>query len=164
MELITPSFGLIFWMLIGFGILFFILAKYAWPVITGMIKKRETFIQDQLQAAEKVRQEMQNLQNEQQVLLNQAKEERDQILIDARKVREKMYEDAKLKIEQETQTMITEAREQIKNEKMKAMFEIKSEVGALCIEISEKIIAEELSSREKQEDFIRKCLTEKGLN
>ena len=100
MELINPSFGLIVWMLIGFGILVFILGKFAWKPILGMIKKRETFIQDQLTQAEQVRQDMKNLKDEHQLLLNQAKEERDQILADARKVREKMYEDAKLKIEQ----------------------------------------------------------------
>ncbi len=74
MALITPAFGLIFWMLIGFGILFFILKKFAWPFIVNTIKAREHRIESQLMEAEKVRQDMANLKSEHQVLLAQAKE------------------------------------------------------------------------------------------
>ena len=126
MELITPSTGLIFWMLIGFGILFFILAKFAWPAITKMIAEREKFIQQQLTEAEQVRQEMKNLKSEHQQLLVEAKEERDKILADARKMVEKMNDDAKLRREKETDAMMAETRATIENEKMKALTEIKN--------------------------------------
>ena len=89
MNLITPDFGLIFWMLIGFGILFFILAKFAWPIITKAISQREEYIQEQLDAADTVKKEMKNLKAEHHQLLQEAKEERDKILADARKMVEK---------------------------------------------------------------------------
>ena len=91
MELITPSIGLLFWMLVGFGILFFILAKFAWPIVMKAINSREEKIESQLAEAERVRNDMKNLKSEHQALLVQAKEERDQILADARKIREKLY-------------------------------------------------------------------------
>ena len=164
MELIKPSFGLIFWMLIGFGILFFILAKFAWPVILKAIRNRETFIEKQITEAERVREDMKNLKSEHVDLMRQAKEERDRILADARKLKEKMIEETKVECEKATQNMIIEAREQIKNEKMKAMFDIKNEGGILCIEISEKILSQELSDKEKQENYIKKCLNDISLN
>ena len=86
MELITPSIGLLFWMLVGFGILFFILAKFAWPIVMKAINSREEKIESQLAEAERVRNDMKNLKSEHQALLVQAKEERDQILADARKI------------------------------------------------------------------------------
>jgi F-type H+-transporting ATPase subunit b len=156
MELITPSFGLIFWMLIGFGILFFILAKFAWPVITKMIADREKFIQQQLTEAENVRQEMKNLKSEHHQLLIEAKDERDKILADARKMVEKMNDDAKLRCEKETDAMMAETRAVIENEKMKALTEIKNEIANLSIDVAEKILREELKNDTRQEELIQK--------
>ena len=160
MELIKPDFGLIFWMLTGFGILFFLLAKFAWPIITSSIKKREQFIQDQLNEAERAHQEMKNLKSEHQQLLNEAKEERDRILADARKIIEKMNDDAKNKRDRESEAMLEETRKAIQNEKMKAITEIKNEIALLSIDIAEKILTEELTTKNKQEEIIQKWVNE----
>jgi F-type H+-transporting ATPase subunit b len=163
MDLITPSFGLLFWMIIGFGILFFILARYAWPVITRMISEREQFIQKQLTEAEQVRQEMKNLKSEHQQLLVEAKEERDKILLDARKMVDKMNDEAKQRRDKETDAMIAETREMIKNERMKALTEIKNEIANLSIEVAEKILREELKDASRQEEIIHKWVEEMNL-
>ncbi|MDR1112640.1 MAG: F0F1 ATP synthase subunit B, partial [Bacteroidales bacterium] len=113
MDLIKPSFGLIFWMLIGFGILFFILAKFAWPFIMKSISDREQRIENQLAEAEEVRKAMAGLKSEHELLLRQAKEERDAILIDARKMRDKMYDEAKAKADNEAKAIIADAKEAI---------------------------------------------------
>ena len=160
MELITPSTGLIFWMLIGFGILFFILAKFAWPVITKMIAERENFIQQQLTEAEQVRQEMKNLKSEHHQLLIEAKEERDKILTDARKMVERMNDNAKLRREKETDAMMAETRAAIENEKMKALTEIKNEIANLSIDVAEKILREELKDSSRQKEIIHKWVEE----
>jgi len=164
MPLIKPDFGLIFWMLIGFGILFFILAKFAWPVIILSIKKREQFIQDQLDEAEHVRQDMKNLKSEHQQLLNAAKEERDRILANARKIIDKMNDEAKVKRDRESEVMLEETKKAIQNEKMKAITEIKNEIALLSIDIAEKILNEEMSSTSKQEEVIHKWVKEMNLN
>jgi F-type H+-transporting ATPase subunit b len=160
MELITPSFGLIIWMLIGFGLLFFILKKFAWPVITRMISEREDFITQQLAKAELVREEMKNLQSEHQQLLIEAKDERDKILADARLMVTKMNDDAKIRCAKETDTMLAEARHAIGNEKMRALTEIKNEIANLSIEVAEKILGEELKEPTRQEELIKKWVGE----
>ena len=164
MELITPSFGLFFWMLIGFAILFFILKKFAWPVITKLISEREKYIEEQLTAAEKVRQDMGNLQAEHQKLLKEAKEERDMILADARKMRDKMYEDAKKKSATEANAIIEEAKQAIHYEKMKAVTDIKNEIANMSIEIAEKLLRQELSDKEKQEALVTGWMKEFEMN
>ena len=164
MELITPSFGLIFWMLIGFGILFFVLAKFAWPVITKMISDREQFINQQLTEAEQVRQEMKNLKSEHQQLLIEAKDERDKILIDARKMVEKMNDEAKRRREKELDAMMADTREAIENEKMKAITDLKNEIAKLSIEVAEKILTGELKDSSKQEEVIQKWVKELQLS
>jgi len=164
MELITPSIGLLFWMLVGFGILFFILAKFAWPVVMKSINSREEKIESQLAEAERVRNDMKNLKSEHQALLVQAKEERDQILSDARKIREKLYEETKEKANHEAQAIIEEAKNAIHFEKMKAMTDIKNEIANMSIEIAEKILRQELSEKDKQEELVNNLMKDINLN
>ena len=65
MSLITPDFGLIFWMVIIFGAVFFILAKFGFPVITRMVEKRNDHIAGSLRAAEEAQKKLAGLAEEQ---------------------------------------------------------------------------------------------------
>lgn len=164
MNLITPSFGLLFWMLLGFGILVLILVKFVWPIITKAINNREQYINEQLNAAAKAREEMKNLKSEHEALLVQAKEERDAILAEARKMSEKLYEDAKAKSSREAQLLIDEAKQTIHFEKMKAITDIKNEIAQMSIEIAEKVLTEELSDKQKQEELVAKWVKDVSIN
>jgi len=164
MELIKPSFGLIFWMLIGFAILFFILAKFAWPIITKGIENRNKKIQDQLDEAEKVHQELAHIQADHEAMIAQAKTERDEILAEARKISDKMYEDSKEKATAEAQAIIEDAKQAIHFEKMKAITEVKNEIANFSIDIAQKVIAEELSDKDKQEKLVEKWVKDCNLN
>lgn len=163
-SLITPSFGLLFWMLIGFSILVFILAKYAWPVITQSITKREEYIETQLAEAEKIKNEMTNLSKKHDEMMAKTKAERDKILADARKISEKMYEEAKMKANEETAAMLEEAKKSIDFEKMKAITDIKNEIANLSIDIAEKVLRNELSDKDKQNQLIENWMKEFNMN
>ena len=151
-------------MLIGFGIFFFILAKYAWPVITQGIASRNKKIQDQLDEAERVHAELENMNFKHEQMLAQAKMERDDILNEARAISEKMKEDAKMKADAEAQSIIADAKQAIQMEKMKAITDLKNEIANFSINIAEKIMTEELSDKEKQEKLIEKWVDETNLN
>ena len=151
-------------MLVGFGIFFFILAKYAWPVITQGIASRNKKIQDQLDEAERVHAELENMNIKHEQMLAQAKAERDDILNEARAISEKLKEDAKLKADTEAQSIIADAKQAIQMEKMKAITDLKNEIANFSINIAEKIMTEELSDKEKQEKLIEKWVNESQLN
>ena len=106
MELITPDFGLLFWMTIAFGIVFFVLAKFAFPVINGMLKKREEEINNALELAERTHKEMEQLQADNEQLLQQAREERVKMLNEAKQLSDKFVEDAKVKANEEKDRII----------------------------------------------------------
>lgn len=164
MELIKPSFGLIFWMLLGFAILFFILAKFAWPVITKGIASRNKKIQDQLDEAERIHAELQSLNLKHEEMLAQAKAERDDILNEARVISQKIQEQAKQRADAEAQQIVADAKQTIQMEKMKAITDLKNEIANFSINIAEKIMTEELSDRSKQEKLIEKWVSEGSLN
>jgi F-type H+-transporting ATPase subunit b len=164
MELVRPNIGLIFWMVVSFSIILFILAKFAWKPILGMIKEREESIENALAAAEKAKEEMKALQSSNERILAEARAERDTMLKDAREIREKMIADAKSTASKEGERMLTAARENIQNEKNAAITELKNQVATLSIEIAEKILKSELSSDEKQKTLVNTLLKDVNLN
>ncbi|MDD2345939.1 MAG: F0F1 ATP synthase subunit B [Bacteroidales bacterium] len=164
MELIQPGIGLAFWMILSFGILFFILTKFAWKPILKMLKEREDAIDEALNAAEKARAEISTIQSENQALLVLAKEERDVILSEARKIKDNILKEAKEKAQEEGQRIIDSARENIHFEKMQAITDLKNEVAKLSIEIAEKILRDELSNKERSQQIIKDMVKEIKLN
>jgi F-type H+-transporting ATPase subunit b len=164
MELVKPSIGLIFWMAVSFSIILFLLKKFAWKPILGMIKEREQSIENALAAAENAKEEMKALQSNNERILVEARAERDQLLKDAREIREKMIADAKGLATKEGERLLTIARDNIQNEKMAAITELKNQVATLSIEIAEKILKSELSSDEKQKTLVNTLLKDVNLN
>ncbi|MBQ2906463.1 MAG: F0F1 ATP synthase subunit B [Bacteroidales bacterium] len=160
MELITPDFGLLFWMTIAFGIVFFVLAKFAFPVINGMLKKREEEINNALELAERTHKEMEQLQADNEQLLQQAREERVKMLNEAKQLSDKFVEDAKAKANEEKDRIIENAKEVIEHEKLAATTEIKNQIADISIKVAEKILGKALESDKEQLDYINRLLEE----
>ncbi|MCC6384353.1 MAG: F0F1 ATP synthase subunit B [Bacteroidia bacterium] len=164
MELVKPEFGLIFWMTISFGILVFLLTKFAWKPIMKALKDREQSIENSLKSAEKARSEMANLKADNEKLLVEARNERDQILKQARDTKDQIINEARGKATEEADRLIKIARESIHNEKMAAITELKNQVANLSIEIAEKIIRQQLATDEKQKALVVEMLKDVKLN
>ena len=84
MDLLLPGLGLLFWTLLAFSAVFFLLRKYAWKTIIDSLNEREKGIAYSLDAAKKVKAEMAQLKNENEALMVQAREERAQMLKEAK--------------------------------------------------------------------------------
>ncbi|MFA7082362.1 MAG: F0F1 ATP synthase subunit B [Bacteroidales bacterium] len=164
MELITPQLGLIFWMTLTFLILLFILGKFGWPVITKMIAERETLIQNSLNEAQKARDEMEQLKFNNDVLLKQAMEERDDILKEARLLGETQKDEARLKAQEEAQRIIASARDSINYEKLQALTELKNQIASFSIDIATKILEEELVDNDNKTRIIEKRVSDFNFN
>jgi F-type H+-transporting ATPase subunit b len=163
MSLINPGFGLVFWMTIALLIVLFILKKYAWKPIMNALKERENSIEESLQAAERARDEMKDLQLDNEKLLREAKDERDAVLREARKIREKILEEAKEKANADAANIVESAKTRIENEKKAAMVEIKNLIATYSIEIAEKVLREELKDKKKQTAYVEGILKETRL-
>lgn len=164
MDLVTPEIGLIFWTTVTFVILLFLLAKFAWKPILKAVKDRETSIEAALKSADKAREEMERLKSDNEQILREARAERDGILRDAREISEKMVSEAKAKASAEGNKVIEQAREQIENQKMAAITELKNQVAKMSIDIAEKVIRKELSDKANQEALVGEQLQDFKLN
>jgi len=163
MNIVAPE-SLIFWTTLIFLIFLFLMRKFAWKPILGAVNKREASINDALAAAEKAKLEMENLQADNQKLLQEARAEREEMMKEARNVREKMIADAKEEAEAQADKMISKAQEAIENEKRAAVAEVKKQVAELSLDIAEKVVKNELSSKDKQMELVDQMLGEAKLN
>ena len=164
MELITPDLGLIIWMTLSFLILLFVLGTFAWKPVMKMLDKRENKITEALNEANLAREQMKQLTADNERLLQQAKDERDAILNEARKVSQKMYDDIKTKAQEEKQRLVASAKEDIAVEKQKAIVEIKNTIAEISIEMAEKVLQHELADKAKHQDYINKRVSELNFN
>ncbi|MBR1793434.1 MAG: F0F1 ATP synthase subunit B [Bacteroidales bacterium] len=154
-PLINPGPGTFVWMLVSFGILVFILAKWGWPMLLKSLKEREVAIDNALNAAEKAKEEMAHLQASNQDLLREAKKERDEMLRHARATSDQIIEDARAKAAEEIIRMREAALESIKNEKLRVMHDMKNQIAQFSIDIAEKLIRTELSDRQRADAFVK---------
>ncbi|UCE94059.1 MAG: F0F1 ATP synthase subunit B [Flavobacteriaceae bacterium] len=157
------SFGLFFWQTLLFLLLLFLLKKYAWKPILDALNSREEGIQKALDEADKARQEMVDLKSSNEKIIKEARAERDSMLKDARTIKEKMITEAKDEAKAQSNKIIEQAKQTIENEKLAAITELKNQVAELSIGIAEKIMKDELSSKDKQVKLIEKMLDEARL-
>ena len=164
MDLLLPHLGLIFWTLLSFVIVLLILKKFAWKPIIASLTERENNIADSISMAEKVKLEMAQLKNDNELLLIQAREERAALLKDAKETKDKMINDAKEEARLAASKIMTDAQASINHQKMAALTEIKNQVGNLVIEVSENVLRRELSNKADQETYIQQLAQEAKLN
>ena len=160
MELVTPAIGLIFWTTVVFTLLVLLLKKFAWKPILSAVDERNKSIKDSLAQAEKARSEMSELTANNEKIIAQAKVDRDIILKEARDMKNEIISEAKDKANKEAEKLVSTAKEQILNEKMKAITELKNHVADLSIEMAERILNSELSDVAKQKELVSKALKE----
>ncbi|MBQ7238809.1 MAG: F0F1 ATP synthase subunit B [Bacteroidales bacterium] len=160
MSLLTPDIGLIFWMLIAFGVVFFVLVKFGWPIITQMVDERKKYIDDSLESARQANEKLAKIQEESAALLKQAREQQSQILADAMEQRKQIVEKAQTEATIAGQKILEEAKQQIEVEKEDAIRDIRRQVGLLSVEIAEKVLRQSLKTDKDQMAMIDRLLDE----
>lgn len=154
MELVLPGIGLTFWMVLVFGLLLFLLKKFAWKPILSALKERENSIEEALKSAEAAKDQLSKLKSDNEALYKQAREERDQLLKEAKVMKETIISDAKKTAEEEGKRIIQAASEEINKQKAVAIAELKGQVASMSIAIAEKLIGNQLADNDQQKTII----------
>lgn len=158
------SYGLFFWQAIILFILIVLLAKFAWKPILASLAAREEGISNALMAAENAKKDLANLKSDNEKLLAEARAERDSMLKEAREIKDKMISEAKSEAQFQGEKIIEQAKATIANEKNAAIADLKNQVGALSLEIAEKVLKGELANKESQTKLVEKMLVDAKLN
>lgn len=160
MSLLVPDSGLIFWMILSFGIVFIILAKYGFPVIVKMVEERKQYIDNSLEVAREANEQLANIKLESETIMAKAHEEQVRILNEAAVTRDRIIKEAKEKARIEAQKELDEVKKQIQAEKNEAIRAIRRQVAGLSVDIAEKVLRKNLDEEHEQMDMIDRLLNE----
>ena len=159
-SILTPDFGLLFWMLVSFLVVFLLLAKFGFPAIIKAVEERKNFIDESLKKAHEANEKLAGIQVESERILREAREKQAQIIKEAMATRDGIIQDARDKAQLEGRGLLEEAKKQIEAEKEVALRDIRAQVAELSVQIAEKVIRRELQHDAEQEKFIERMLEE----
>ncbi len=149
-PLVQPDPGLFLWTILTFLVLFGLLARFAWKPLLAMLEKREEIIRQSLDDAEKVKNELQRLQQESKEILSQARVEAQSILAKTRSEAEKLKGEIRQKAKAQADSILRDAEKQIQVETEKAIAVLKSDVVDLSLVVASKLIRRNLSKEDNQ--------------
>ena len=163
-NVLKPEPGLLVWTTLIFGLFWFLMSRFAFKPIGAALHERETDIQNALDEAKKAREEMSHLQAKNEILLQQAREERSAILKEAKEAKDEIIAEAKERANAEYKRKVESAIQDIENQKMAALVALKNQSGQMAIDIAEKLLRRELSNKAEQEAYAKSLADQINLN
>ncbi|MBR1462161.1 MAG: F0F1 ATP synthase subunit B [Prevotella sp.] len=157
-SILTPDLGLLFWMLLAFLVVLFVLAKFGFPAIIKMVDDRKNYIDESLKKAHEASERLENIKQEGEAILQDAREKQAQILKEAADTREAIVQKAQEKAKSEGARLLSEAKAEIEGEKQQAIRDIRAQVAELSVQIAEKVLREKLSTDAEQMKMIDRLL------
>ena len=163
-SILTPDLGLLFWMLIAFLVVFFVLANYGFPAIINMVDERKRYIDESLQKAHEASERLENIKQEGEAILQEAREKQAQMLKEAAETRDAIVEKAQEKAREESARLLNDAKVEIEQQKQAAIADIREQVATLSVEIAEKVLKQNLKDDKSQMDLIDRMLDDVSSN
>ncbi len=157
-SILTPDLGLLFWMLLAFLVILFVLGKYAFPAIVNMVDNRKKYIDESLQKAHEASERLENIRQESEAILQEARTQQAQILKEAAETRDAIVQKAQEKAKSEGARLLSEAKAEIEGEKQQAIRDIRAQVAELSVQVAEKVLREKLSTDAEQMKMIDRLL------
>ena len=149
MELFTPEFGLVFWMFVVFALLFFLLAKFAWPFIVKSLEERAELIDKGVLYAKEAKK-----------YIAEAQMKQAEILREAAKMKSQIIEDAKTAASVEAKKVMDAAKLAIEQARKESELQFRNEVSAFALNIAEKMVRKNMATDKAQTELVDKLLNE----
>lgn len=160
MELFTPDFGLIFWMFVGFAILFLILWKFAWPVITKTVGDRADLIDKGVEYAQNAQKQLDNARDEAQKYIDEARRQQADMLREADKMKSQMIEEARGAAQKEAQKVMDAAKVSIEQQQKQAEQQFRNQVSEFALDIAQKVVKNQMADPQAQSQLVNNYLDE----
>ena len=160
MELFTPDFGLIFWMFLSFAILFFALAKFAWPSIMKGIDDRADLIDKGVEYAQNAKEQLDHAREEADKYIAEARRQQADMLRDADKMKTQIIEEARAAASVEAQKVMDAAKLSIEQSRKEAQARFRDEVSAFALDIATKVVRNQMADEKAQAKLVNSLLDE----
>ncbi len=164
MELFTPDFGMIFWMFVSFAVLFFILWKFAWPMIIKNVESRADLIDKGVEYAQSAKLQLDNASAEAQKYIAEARRQQADMLREADKMKTQIIEDARNAAQKEAQKVMDAAKVSIEQARKEAEQSFRDQVSDYALDIATKVVRRQLDDPKAQKELAGKLLDEMERN
>lgn len=158
MELFTPDFGLIFWMFVGFAVLFFILWKFAWPIILKTVDNRADLIDKGVEYAQSAKEQLDNARDEAQKYIDEARRQQADMLREADKMKNQIIDEARGAAQKEAQKVMAQAKQSIEQQQKEAEAQFRNQVSDFALQIAGKVVKEKLADSDEQSRMVNQYL------
>jgi F-type H+-transporting ATPase subunit b len=146
--LVSPSLGLMIWTLLAFGITLYLLNKLAFPRIAAALDRRRLAIEESIEAAQRAKQDADELLDEYRARLREAREQAEDIVVRARKAADNLADETKAAASKQREELLAAARRDIEHETRRALDELRKEVADLTVTATEKITRKSLTEED----------------
>ncbi len=160
MELFTPDFGLIFWMFVGFAILFLILWKFAWPIILKSVDERGALIDKGVEYAQNAKEQLDNARQESDKFIREARSQQAEMLREADRMKSQIIEEARNEAKAAAQKEMDAARQSIALQQKQAEEQLRQQVGKLALEVAGKVVRNQVAADGAQSRLVNTYLDE----
>jgi F-type H+-transporting ATPase subunit b len=157
--LVSPNVGVMIWTLIAFGITMYLLSRLAFPRIGAALDRRQRAIEESIDAAERTKNEADQLLAEYRERLGEAREQAEEIVMRARKAAEATHREALEQGREQREELMQQTRRDIEAETRRAISEIRAEVADLTVKATEKVTRKSLDS-DDQRRLVEDALSE----
>lgn len=164
MDLFNPESGLVIWMLFVFILLMFVLAKFAFPVISKAIGEREERINNAVKVAEEAEERLKQIDVERNKVLGEAHQQQSQMLEEIKRLKEKLVSEAREQARLEGERLCAETAAEIEAQKHQALKDIRQEVVRLSVEIAGRVLQENLSDDKSQMALVNKLIDAENIS
>lgn len=146
MERLGIDLWLLLWQAAAFGILIFLLWRFAYKPVLTTLDQRADRIRESMTQAEQIKRELSEAQQRAQAILNEARTEAEQLRAQNQQAGQRMIAAAQAEAREQREKMINDARAQIQAETERAKLELRQEVGRLAIMAATRLIGQELTT------------------
>jgi len=160
MSLFLPDTGLLFWMALSFGIVFFVVAKWGFPVIIRMVEERKAYIDKSLQTADEVNRQFAEIKVRCEALLEEARGKQLAMLRETALSKDQILTDAKETARREAQKIVEASQKQVRLEREAVLTDLQSQVALIAIDIAGKVLRDHLKEGGHQMEFVERLLKE----
>jgi F-type H+-transporting ATPase subunit b len=145
------------WHTINFIVLIFLLSRFLYKPIVGMLDERQRRIQESMERAEQVRLEAERAAQERETQLAETRREIQEMMAQATQTAERIQADARGKAQQEAQRIVERAHQEAEAERAQSMADLRREVASLAVMAAERVISRSLDDqahRQLVEEFL----------
>ena len=145
--------------IIGFGVVFLVLKKFAWNSLLGMIDTRRKTIEDEFASIERKKKELEAFEKEYKHRLEHIEQEARERIQEASVIGQNLAKDIQEKARLDAERLFQRTRTEIEQDIVKARLSMRNDIVEISSLIAEKVLREKMDPKE-HEKMVEKFIGE----